>query len=159
MKWVKPYGLVMYSSVTVDLDETVIIDEGNWGNDNPDFVETELDKLRLDPGGMLFNNVPWHTFTVRGYSFEIQRHNIEHIMNRVLNPKELKPGCSTFYTYPGIAVTMTDDLCAELYSKLDELSKEDATMHTSLDVALVKDKLNEHPNILMNIKKEMPDAE
>lgn len=157
MKWCKPYGLGVYSSVTVDLEEPVIVDSGAWGDDEPDFVVEDLDVLPLDPGGMLFTKIPWHIFDVSGYKFKLQRHKISNILMLMTNTTEVKPDCKTFYMYIG-AITMSKILFTNLYLFLDKLAQEDESIMQSLDAALVENELNEHPNIQMNIKKEMPNG-
>lgn len=158
MKWSKPYGLAAYSSVSVDLEESIIINNGFWYDDNqPEFVNEELDTLRIDPGGMLHTKHPWSTFEVEGYKFELQRYKIPRILANLKSATEFHPGTKTFFVFTYQAVTMTNRLFDLFCSKIKEMEKEDATFNESMDVAIAEGELNEHPNISLNIKREMPD--
>lgn len=156
MKWYKPYGLAIYSSITIGLKESVIINKG-WWTDEPQFVIEDIKTLRLDPGGMFYAKAPFINFNVQELSFEIQRHNIESIKWKLKNAEPYNSLAQTIYLWPGIALTISNQLVELLLAKLSQLGEEDESIHESLDISLLKNQLNSHPNILLNLKRENPD--
>lgn len=159
MKWLKPNGLVIYSTVTVDLDHAILVNRKEFGDIAPKVIEyDELNTLCLDPGGMYFYEMPWLKFSIEDYNFSIQRYNIKLVKDIILSAKEFESNNISFRVAPDITVIMSSRLGCLLLEKLKELESEDATIHEDLDTSLIKSELNKHKNILLNIKKENPDG-
>lgn len=157
MKWAKPHGLAICSSLTVDIEEPVYVDGYWWKEkDRPPMTVEDVEVCHLDPGGMAIVGAEWREFLVDDYRFCIKLYNVSDVMYLAEHAVEFQPGCRTIFVYPGMAVTMTAGLMEKLIDKLMELSRSDEVVNAELDMCLIKAELDEHPNIDMGIKKEMP---
>jgi hypothetical protein len=148
MKWVRHIrDNTLKSMLIVDDNVNTVIDH-IWSTSKSiqpktkkkDLVTSDVEKCRLDPGGVIFMKIPFTQFEIEEYKFEIQYNKVDEVRSLLKRGMERIPGYIRFPMW-NFFIIVPKNIFNGLKIKLHIMSKSDKAFHAKIDVHEVKEDL------------------